>query len=62
MDVNRVLRMIAGVFIMLSVALGVYHNANWFFFTGFIGLNLFQSSFTNKCPMMLILKKTGFNN
>lgn len=51
--------MIAGVFIMTSVALGIYHNPNWFYFTGFIGLNLFQSSFTNRCPMMVILKAFG---
>jgi len=59
MDLNRWLRMIAGVFIMTSVALGIYHNPNWFYFTGFIGLNLFQSSFTNRCPMMVILKAFG---
>jgi len=62
MDMNRWLRMISGVFIMTSVALGIYHNFNWFYFTGFIGLNIFQSSFTNRCPMMFILKKCGVKN
>ena len=59
MDVNRWLRLIAGVFIMASIALGIYHHHNWFYFTGFIGLNLFQSAFTNWCPMMTILKAAG---
>ena len=59
MDVNRWLRLIAGLFTMASVALGIYHNPNWFYFTGFIGINLFQSAFTNWCPMMTILKAVG---
>jgi len=59
MNVDRYLRLIAGAFIVLSVALGYYVNQNWFWFTGFIGLNLFQSAFTNWCPMMAILRKFG---
>lgn len=59
MDANRWLRLIAGVFIMASIALGIYHHPYWFYFTGFIGLNLFQSAFTNWCPMMNILKVAG---
>lgn len=59
MTVNRYLRMIAGFFIMLSVALGVLHSPNWFYFTAFVGLNLFQSAFTDWCPMITILKKMG---
>jgi hypothetical protein len=51
--------MIAGAFIMLSVALGMTVNPNWFWFTGFVGLNLFQSAFTNWCPMISFLKKLG---
>lgn len=59
MTVNRYLRMIAGFFIMLSVLLAHLHSPNWLFFTAFVGLNLFQSAFTNWCPMMTILRKIG---
>jgi len=59
MTVNRYLRLIAGLFIMLTVGLSQLHSPNWLYFTAFIGLNLFQSSFTNWCPMMTILRKLG---
>jgi len=59
MTVNRYLRMIAGFFIMLSVALAYLHSSYWLFFTAFVGLNLFQSAFTDWCPMMTILRKLG---
>jgi hypothetical protein len=59
MGVERSLRMIAGFFVMLSVALGYYVNPAWFLFTAFVGLNLFQSAFTNWCPMMTFLRKAG---
>ncbi len=59
MTVNRWLRAIAGIMIMLSVTLGMFVSPNWFYFTGFIGLNLFQSAFTRWCPMMSILRKLG---
>ena len=59
MTVNRFLRLIAGFFVMLSVALGYYVSPYWFLFTAFVGLNLFQSAFTDWCPMMTILKKLG---
>lgn len=59
MNVERYLRLVAGFFVMLSVALGHYVNPNWFWFTAFVGLNLFQSAFTNWCPLMTILKKMG---
>ena len=59
MTVERYLRVIAGFFIILSAALGYWVNPAWYFFTGFVGLNLFQSAFTNWCPMMAILKKAG---
>jgi hypothetical protein len=57
MTVERYLRLIAGLFVMLSVVLGYYVNPAWFLFTAFVGLNLFQSAFTNWCPMMTILRK-----
>jgi hypothetical protein len=59
MSIERYLRLIAGFFVMLSVALGYWVNPAWFLFTAFVGLNLFQSAFTNWCPMMAILKKLG---
>lgn len=59
MNVERYLRMIAGFFILLSVALGYWLSPYWFLFTAFVGLNLFQSAFTNWCPMMALLRKAG---
>jgi hypothetical protein len=59
MTVDRWLRLIAGFFVMLSVVLGMTVNANFYWFTAFVGLNLFQSAFTNWCPMMTILRKLG---
>lgn len=59
MTVDKALRLIAGLFIMISVALGHYVNAYWYLFTAFVGLNLFQSGLTNWCPMMALLRKFG---
>ncbi len=59
MTMDRYLRMIAGFFVLLSLALGTWVNPTWFYFTAFVGLNLFQSAFTNWCPMITILKKFG---
>lgn len=59
MTVERTLRLIAGLFILLSVALGYWVHPYWYFFTAFVGFNLFQSAFTNWCPMMTILRKLG---
>ena len=59
MNVDRALRLVAGIVVMLSVALGHFVDANWYYFTAFVGLNLFQSAFTNWCPMMTILRKMG---
>ena len=57
MSIERYLRLIAGFFVMLSVALGYFLNPAWFLFTAFVGLNLFQSAFTDWCPMMTFLRK-----
>ena len=59
MTIERYLRLIAGFFVMLSVALGYWVNPAWFLFAAFVGLNLFQSAFTNWCPMITILLKLG---
>ena len=59
MTVDRALRMIAGAFVFASVLLGTYVHPGFFWFTAFVGLNLFQSAFTNWCPMMAILGRAG---
>ena len=56
---ERTLRGIAGFFILISLVLIHYVSPYWILLTAFIGLNLFQSAFTNWCPMMWILKKLG---
>jgi hypothetical protein len=57
MSIERYLRLIAGFFVMVSVALGYWVSPLWFLFTAFVGLNLFQSAFTDWCPMMTFLRK-----
>lgn len=59
MTVERGLRLLAGVMILISVTLAHFVSLNWLWFTAFIGLNLFQSSLTNWCPAMAILKMLG---
>lgn len=59
MSIDRIVLAVAGLFIMISVALGHYHHPYWLFFTAFVGLNLFQSAFTGFCPMAMMLKMIG---
>ena len=59
MTIDRWLRMIAGGFVMGSLALGYWVHPGWFLFTAFVGANLFQSAFSNWCPMMTFLRKLG---
>ena len=59
MTVHRFLRMIAGALVLLSLALGYWVSPYWYLFTAFVGVNLFQSSLTDWCPMMTILRKLG---
>lgn len=59
MTIERYLRLIAGAMVMITVALGYWVSPYWLLFTGFVGLNLFQSAFTNWCPMMTLLRKFG---
>ncbi len=56
---ERMIRLIAGAFILVSLALGLLHSPYWFIFTGFVGLNLFQSALTNWCLMDDILRKAN---
>ena len=59
MTVERTLRLVAGVFVTLSVLLGIYVDTRFLWFTLFVGLNLLQSGVTNWCPMMAILRRAG---
>jgi hypothetical protein len=64
MNAERIVRIIAGFFILLSLALGleaspVFVSSYFLFFTAFVGLNLFQSGFTQICPLNSILAKFG---
>ena len=59
MNRERIVRLVAGTFILLSLALGLLHSPYWFVFTGFVGLNLFQSALTQWCLMDDILRKAN---
>ena len=64
MTIDRLIRIFAGTFILLSLALGVQGSpifvSNWWLaFTAFVGVNLFQYGITNACPLGWILKKAG---
>ncbi|MFH4966217.1 DUF2892 domain-containing protein [Gaetbulibacter sp. M235] len=54
---NRIVRGIAGSFILISLLLAIYVNQNWLWFTAFVGANLLQSSLTKWCLMDTILEK-----
>jgi len=56
---ERYIRRIAGTFVLISLALGLWVSKWWFLFTAFVGLNLIQSSFTGWCLMEDILRKLG---
>jgi hypothetical protein len=59
MNVERALRAIGGFFVTLSAAMAHFHSPYWLLFTAFVGVNLFQSAFTNWCPMVWILERCG---
>lgn len=59
MSLEESLRLIAGAFVLASVALGHWVSPYWFLFTGFVGANLVQSAFSKSCPMMVFLRKCG---
>lgn len=56
---NRIIRAIAGSFVLISILLSIYFNQNWLWFTAFVGANLLQSSITKWCLMEDILAKLG---
>jgi hypothetical protein len=60
----QIVRVVAGAFILLSLALGVpgsplFHSPWWLAFTAFVGVNLLQSGLTNWCLMESVLRKLG---
>lgn len=59
MYINDALRLLAGLFVLLTLALGYWIHPAWFLFTAFVGVNLLQSGISRSCPMMWILKKAG---
>jgi len=65
MTVERIVRIVAGFFIMLSLTLAHFSGTvymtqlSWLWFTAFVGFNLFQSGFTRFCPLDIMLKKAG---
>ncbi len=64
MTIERTVRAFAGVFVLISLALGVpgsplFVSPHWLWFTAFVGANLLQSAFTRFCPLDSILAKVG---
>ena len=64
MTTERLVRIFAGVFVLVSLALGAsaspfFHSAYWLWFTAFVGFNLFQSGITRFCPLEMMLKAAG---
>jgi hypothetical protein len=59
MYVNDWVHVIAGIFILGSLALGIWMSPYWYLFTAFVGANLFQYGVSKRCPMAFILRKIG---
>ena len=64
MNTHRMIRMLAGAFVLISLALGapaspLFVSANWLWFTAFVGVNLFQSGFTRFCLLEIVLTRLG---
>jgi hypothetical protein len=64
MNTERLIRILAGTFVLISLALGapgspLYVSSYWLWLTAFVGVNLFQSGFTRFCPLEMILLKLG---
>jgi hypothetical protein len=62
MTVERGVRLMAGVMVLLSLALAHFSSLYWLWLTVFVGVNLLQSAFTNRCPAMSILRAVGMKN
>jgi hypothetical protein len=59
MSMHYAIRLVAGTFVLVSLALGYWVNPLWFLFTAFVGVNLIQSAFTHWCLMERILAGLG---
>lgn len=59
MSMERLIRMFAGIFVLVSLALGWFVSPWWLLFTAFVGFNLLQSSLTGLCPLEMILARFG---
>ena len=64
MTLERAIRILAGTFVLVSLALGapgspLFHDPRWLWFTAFVGANLLQSAFTGFGPAEIVLKKLG---
>ena len=62
MNVESAVHLLAGVLILVSLALAHYVSPYWYILTAFVGLNLFQSAFTNWCPAMSIFRAMGLKD
>ncbi len=62
MTVERAVRLMAGLMILLSLALAHFFSPNWLWLAAFVGLNLMQSAFTNWCPAMSIFRAMGMKD
>lgn len=62
MKIEAGLRLVAGAFVLVSVALGVWVSPWWFLFTAFVSLNLIQSAFSGWCPMMTFMRWGGMKS
>jgi hypothetical protein len=62
MTIDEALRLIAGIVVLISLALAIYINLQFLWLSAFVAINLMQSAFTRWCPMMTILQKAGFKD
>lgn len=62
MKIEKVVMMVAGTMVLLSVALGYFVSATWLLLTAFVGINLMISALTGFCPMVVILRKIGLKH
>jgi hypothetical protein len=66
MSALHIVRLVAGFFVLLSIALGMegsplFLDVNWLWLAAFVGINLFQSAFTKICPLEIVLKAAGID-
>jgi hypothetical protein len=62
MTVERAVRLMAGIMVLVSLALAHFLSLYWLWLTTFVGLNLLQSTFTNWCPAMSIFRAMGLKD